>query len=124
MIDAVKTAFKERLDKNDWIDDTTRQASKDKVDAITKMVAYPDEISNTTYLNDLYAEVSGPRFVSRLSERVNWKIELTNEKCGISHDLAAYWVWVFSDDWVHYWKALMMPHTYSDDLRRRIVWQQ
>jgi hypothetical protein len=22
------------------------------------MVAYPDEISNTTYLNDLYAEVS------------------------------------------------------------------
>ena len=58
MIDAVKTAFKERLDKNDWIDDTTRQASKDKVDAITKMVAYPDEISNTTYLNDLYAEVS------------------------------------------------------------------
>lgn len=58
MIDTVKTAFKERLDKNDWIDDTTRQASKDKVDAITKMVAYPDEISNVTYLNDLYAEVS------------------------------------------------------------------
>lgn len=62
MIDTVKNAFKERLDKNDWIDDATRQASKDKVDAITKMVAYPDEISNVTYLNDLYAEVSVPRY--------------------------------------------------------------
>ena len=58
MIDSVKNAFKERLDKNTWIDDVTRQASKDKVDAITKMVAYPDGIDNTTYLNDLYAEVS------------------------------------------------------------------
>ena len=58
MIDAVKNAFKERLDNNEWIDDATRQASKDKVDAITKMVAYPDEISNVTYLNELYSEVS------------------------------------------------------------------
>lgn len=58
IIDAVKNAFKERLDTNSWIDDSTRQASKDKVDAITKMVAYPDEISNKTYLNDLYSEVS------------------------------------------------------------------
>ena len=57
MIDSVKSAFKERLDKNSWIDDETRQASKDKVDAITKMVAYPDQISNETYLNELYAEV-------------------------------------------------------------------
>ena len=58
IIDTVKNAFKERLDNNNWIDDSTRQASKDKVDAITKMVAYPDEISNKTYLNDLYSEVS------------------------------------------------------------------
>ena len=58
IIDAVKNAFKERLDNNSWIDDSTRQASKDKVDAITKMVAYPDEISNKTYLNALYSEVS------------------------------------------------------------------
>ena len=58
MIDTVKAAFKECLDDNKWIDDTTRQASKDKVDAITKMVAYPDGITNKTYLNELYAQVS------------------------------------------------------------------
>ena len=29
-----------------------------KVDAITQMVAYPDQIFNDTYLEDLYAEVS------------------------------------------------------------------
>ena len=31
----------------------------DKVDAITQMVAYPDQIFNDTYLEDLYAEVGG-----------------------------------------------------------------
>ena len=59
MIDAVKAGFIERLDKNSWLDDTTREASKEKVRAITKMVAFPDQLYNDTYLNNLYAEVSG-----------------------------------------------------------------
>ena len=58
MIDAIKTAFKKRLDQNSWLDDETRQASKDKVTAITKMIAYPDQLFNDSYLNTLYADVS------------------------------------------------------------------
>ena len=58
MIDTVKVAFNERLDKNEWLDSTTRNVSKEKVDAITKMVAFPDQLFNDTYLNDLYADVS------------------------------------------------------------------
>ena len=58
MIDAVKAAFIERLDKNTWLDDNTREASKEKVRAITKMIAFPDQLYDDTYLNDLYAGVS------------------------------------------------------------------
>lgn len=58
MITEVKNAFKARLDANTWLDDTTRQRSKDKVDAITQMVAYPDQIDNATYLNELYEELN------------------------------------------------------------------
>lgn len=58
MIDAVKAAFIERLDRNSWLDEATKEASKEKVRAITKMIAFPDQLYNDTYLNNLYAEVS------------------------------------------------------------------
>ena len=58
MIDNIKTAFKERLSANDWLDPTTKARCMDKVDAITKQVAYPDQVFNNTYLNLLYKNVS------------------------------------------------------------------
>lgn len=58
MIDAVKAAFIERLDRNTWLDEATRETSKEKVRAITKMIAFPDQLYNDTYLNNLYAEVN------------------------------------------------------------------
>ena len=72
MITEVKNAFKARLDANTWLDDTTRQRSKDKVDAITQMVAYPDQIDNATYLNELYEEVSCT-YIHTASETLFWK---------------------------------------------------
>ena len=62
MISEVKNAFKQRLMGRGWLDSTTKQRSVDKVDAITQMVAYPDQIFNDTYLEDLYAEVGGRDF--------------------------------------------------------------
>ena len=59
MIESVKRAFIERLDNvNTWLDEETKAASKEKVNAITKMVAFPDQLYNDTYLNELYADVS------------------------------------------------------------------
>ena len=57
MISEVKNAFKQRLMGRGWLDNTTKQRSVDKVDAITQMVAYPDQIFNDSYLENLYAEV-------------------------------------------------------------------
>lgn len=58
VIENVKAAFKQRLDESDWLDDETKGKSKEKVDAITKMVAYPDQVFNDTYLNEFYSAVS------------------------------------------------------------------
>ena len=58
MIEDVKDAFKERLAENDWLDNTTRKRCVEKVDAITEMVAYPEQIDNDTYLNEEYTDVS------------------------------------------------------------------
>ena len=60
MIEEVKEAFKTRLEEKDWLDDTTKERCAAKVDAITEMVAYPDQIYNDTYLNELYARVGLP----------------------------------------------------------------
>ena len=58
MIEEVKEAFKSRLEDKDWLDDTTKERCAEKVDAMIEMVAYPDQISNDTYLDELYALVS------------------------------------------------------------------
>ena len=58
VVENVLVAFKQHLQRNDWLDDTSRQRSLEKVDAITRMIAYPDEIVNNSYVNGLYAEVS------------------------------------------------------------------
>lgn len=72
MIDAVKAAFIERLNENTWLDDTTREASKEKVRAITKMIAFPDQLYNDTYLNHLYADynVSADDFFANIKRFV------------------------------------------------------
>ena len=57
MIEEVKNAFTVRLEEKDWLDDTTKERCKEKVEAITQMVAYPDQIDNDTYLNELYTVV-------------------------------------------------------------------
>ena len=57
MIAEVKDAFILRIEEKKWLDDTTRKRCVEKVDAITEMVAYPDQIDNDTYLDALYAEV-------------------------------------------------------------------
>ena len=59
----IKDAFKVRLEEKDWLDNVTKERCVEKVDAITQMVAYPDQIDNDTYLNDLYAEVGRKNFL-------------------------------------------------------------
>lgn len=57
MVGYLKGAFRERIDENTWLDVPTKQKCKEKVDAVTKFISYPDQLFNDTYLNSLYSKV-------------------------------------------------------------------
>uniref|UniRef100_A0A673HNX6 endothelin-converting enzyme 1 n=1 Tax=Sinocyclocheilus rhinocerous TaxID=307959 RepID=A0A673HNX6_9TELE len=54
MINEIRTAFKEALDDLNWMDEQTRQAAKDKADAIYDMIGFPDFILDSKELDDVY----------------------------------------------------------------------
>ena len=60
MVDYVKAAFKDRINElgDDWLDDLSRQRSLEKVDALTQMVAYPDDLMDNNYVNGISNSVS------------------------------------------------------------------
>uniref|UniRef100_A0A8D0HA55 endothelin-converting enzyme 1 n=1 Tax=Sphenodon punctatus TaxID=8508 RepID=A0A8D0HA55_SPHPU len=54
MISEIRTAFEESLDQLDWMDEMTRQAAKEKADAIYDMIGFPDFILDVKELDDVY----------------------------------------------------------------------
>ncbi|XP_076306637.1 M13 family metallopeptidase neprilysin 3 isoform X2 [Tachypleus tridentatus] len=54
MINEVKKAFKDNMPLLDWMDAETRQLAKDKADAITDMIGFPDFIMNPEKLDEKY----------------------------------------------------------------------
>uniref|UniRef100_A0A674MR12 endothelin-converting enzyme 1 n=1 Tax=Takifugu rubripes TaxID=31033 RepID=A0A674MR12_TAKRU len=58
MIDEIRSAFKEALDRLGWMDGTTRQAAKEKADAIYDMIGFPEFILDPKELDDVYDGVS------------------------------------------------------------------
>lgn len=58
MIDLIKRAFKDNLNNSEWMDEKTLQLAKEKADAITNMIGFPDFILNETELNAKYLGVS------------------------------------------------------------------
>ncbi|CAM9110461.1 unnamed protein product [Lampetra planeri] len=54
MINEIRSAFKGSLDKLNWMDEQTRQAAKDKADAIYDMIGFPEFILDPKELDDVY----------------------------------------------------------------------
>eukprot|EP01121_Diplochlamys_sp_Union-15-3_P020527 TRINITY_DN8025_c0_g1_i1.p1 TRINITY_DN8025_c0_g1~~TRINITY_DN8025_c0_g1_i1.p1 ORF type:complete len:747 (-),score=136.40 TRINITY_DN8025_c0_g1_i1:95-2275(-) len=46
IIDNVEKAFKQNIQKSDWMDDLTKSRAVEKLEAITNKVGYPDEITD------------------------------------------------------------------------------
>ncbi|XP_072047751.1 endothelin-converting enzyme 2-like [Amphiura filiformis] len=53
----LKTAFKEMLKDNDWIDEETKVAVREKVDAIREQIGFPEWIKDDSKLNKEYEKV-------------------------------------------------------------------
>ena len=54
MIANLKKAFKSLVDDATWMDSDTKSKAKDKVDAMTEFIGYPQWIKNKTAVEDYY----------------------------------------------------------------------
>uniref|UniRef100_A0A674NPB9 endothelin-converting enzyme 1 n=1 Tax=Takifugu rubripes TaxID=31033 RepID=A0A674NPB9_TAKRU len=74
MIDEIRSAFKEALDRLGWMDGTTRQAAKEKADAIYDMIGFPEFILDPKELDDVYDgyEVSDESFFQNMLNFYNF----------------------------------------------------
>ena len=57
LVDYIVGAFRARIQSRDWLSDFSRQQSLKKLAALTTNIAYPDEIFNDDYVDDLYRTV-------------------------------------------------------------------
>ncbi|XP_048397949.1 endothelin-converting enzyme 2-like isoform X2 [Stegostoma tigrinum] len=78
MINEIRTAFKDGLDKLTWMDDKTRQAAKEKADAIYDMIGFPDFILDTKELDEVYDgyEVSEDSFFQNMLNFYNFSAKV------------------------------------------------
>ncbi|XP_068601189.1 endothelin-converting enzyme 2b [Brachionichthys hirsutus] len=74
MINEIRSAFKESLDKLSWMDEQTRQAAKDKADGIYDMIGFPEFILEPKELDDVYDgyEVSDDSFFQNMLNFFNF----------------------------------------------------
>lgn len=59
MIGEVREAFKANLPNLEWMDDETRALARQKADAITDMIGFPEFILDPVKLDEKYQPVSG-----------------------------------------------------------------
>ncbi|XP_075871089.1 endothelin-converting enzyme 2b isoform X3 [Nelusetta ayraudi] len=74
MINQIRSAFKSSLDRLGWMDEQTRQAAKDKADAIYDMIGFPEFILDSKELDDVYDgyEVSDDNFFQNMLNFYNF----------------------------------------------------
>ncbi|XP_028320046.1 endothelin-converting enzyme 2b isoform X2 [Gouania willdenowi] len=54
MINQIRSAFKDSLDRLTWMDEQTRERAKEKADAIYDMIGFPEFILDSKELDDVY----------------------------------------------------------------------
>jgi predicted metalloendopeptidase len=58
MVDFLRKSFGERINQMDWLSDFSKQASIEKLNAITAYSAYPAELFDSGYVSEFYSSVS------------------------------------------------------------------
>merc|ERR1712002_792762 len=58
MVEDIRSAFKDLLGVNEWMDEETKPKAVEKADAITKFIAYPDWYGNNSALESYYGGLS------------------------------------------------------------------
>ncbi len=58
MVQNIKNSLKRTISNADWMDPLTKLRALNKTDSIRALVAYPDSLSNSSFLDDHYNDVS------------------------------------------------------------------
>jgi len=58
LVEDLRSAFKDLLAVNEWMDDETKPLAVEKADAISKFIGYPDWYAEPTGLDDFYATLT------------------------------------------------------------------
>lgn len=58
MVTDVHASFRKSIVNAKWMDDTTRKAGLQKIDAMLKLVGYGEGATNATAVDELYTDVS------------------------------------------------------------------
>ncbi|XP_044290417.1 endothelin-converting enzyme 2 [Varanus komodoensis] len=82
MIAEIRTAFEESLGQLDWMDEKTRQAAKEKADAIYDMIGFPEFILDNKELDDVYDgyDVSEDSFFQNMLNFYNFSARFMAEQ--------------------------------------------
>uniref|UniRef100_A0A3B3HNR1 endothelin-converting enzyme 1 n=1 Tax=Oryzias latipes TaxID=8090 RepID=A0A3B3HNR1_ORYLA len=74
MINEIRSAFKQALDRLSWMDEQTRKAAKEKADSIYDMIGFPEFILDPKELDDVYDgyEVSDDSFFQNMLNFYNF----------------------------------------------------
>ncbi len=78
LVNNLQKAFAARIDKLDWMSDSTKQKAKEKLFAITKKIGYPDkwrDYSNVTIVKDKYFD----NVVSAASDNYQFQLAKLNK---------------------------------------------
>jgi len=58
MVHHIRKAFLERVGQLEWMDDKTKLAAKEKAEAMTEFIGFPDWFANSTALKHYYEGVN------------------------------------------------------------------
>ncbi|XP_072047744.1 neprilysin-like [Amphiura filiformis] len=74
MIANLKTAFKDMLEYNEWMDEDTKIVAREKCDAIRDQIGYPDWIMEDSTLNDFYVKmnIAEDTYFENILDYIGW----------------------------------------------------
>ncbi|AIF47186.1 M13 family metallopeptidase [Dyella japonica] len=77
MVEAVRTAYAERIDKLDWMSPATKAKAHEKLEAVTKKVGYPDKWKDYSKLT-----IGRTSYAQNMMNAARWEFDDTVAKFG------------------------------------------
>ncbi|KAJ8668518.1 hypothetical protein QAD02_010181 [Eretmocerus hayati] len=106
MVTDIRREFRKIMEKVDWMDERTRRAALEKVDAMSSFIAYPDELLDDSKLEQFYAALE-------LSEGNYLESVLNVTLFATEYSISQLRLPVNKSDWITYGDSAVVNAYYS-----------